>query len=100
MRLFTRISIAGALAALLSAHLALPEQKEQQQQRPKFNVQVNLVSLDVEVLDQPGNPIPGLTRNDFVVKENGRTMEITNFAWLADRPVSLAMVLDTSAISS
>lgn len=71
---------------------------QEQKELPKFNVRVDLVSVDVEVLDRKGKPMVNLDRNDFVVKENGSGMEITNFARLADRPVSLVVVLDTSAI--
>jgi VWFA-related protein len=83
---------------LLSLSPARFEQEPPQQ--PKFGVRVNLVSLDVEVLDRKGNLIPGLTRPDFVVEENGRPMEISNFALSTGRPVSLAAVLDTSSLST
>ncbi len=87
---------------LLTFFLFLPPalfgQKESQQ--PKFNVQVNLVSLDVEVLDRNGNLVLGLTRSDFAVEENGKPMDISNFALSTDRPLSLAVVLDTSALST
>jgi VWFA-related protein len=77
--------------------LALFAQKEPQQ--AKFGVQVNLVSLDVEVLDKGGDHVLGLTKSDFVVKENGKPMEISHFAISTDRPVSLAAVLDASTLS-
>jgi VWFA-related protein len=57
------------------------------------------VSLDVEVLERSGAPVVNLEQKDFRVMEDGEPMEITNFARLHDRPVSLAVVLDTSAIS-
>ena len=85
------------LLALLLIPPILSAQKEQQ---PKFGVDVNLVSLDVEVLDQDGKPVLGLEKSDFAVRENGKPVEVSHFAWLSDRPVSLAMVLDTSAISA
>jgi hypothetical protein len=91
-------AVFGAIAGILAIAAAAAAQKSQPEQLPKYNVQVNLVSLDVEVLDSLGNPVLGLVRKDFLVKENGRAMEISNFAWMADRPVSLAVVLDTSAV--
>ncbi len=100
MSLPERKPVLRALALLFLISFQASAQKGQKQQQPRFNVQVNLVSLDVEVLDQQGNPVPGLVRQDFAVKEDGKPVEITNFAWQADRPVSLAMVLDTSAIAS
>jgi len=72
MNLFTRKSVVWALVAMLSIHFTMSAQQEQDRQQPKFNVQVNLVSLDVEVLDPLGNPVQSLTMKDFVVKENGK----------------------------
>jgi Ca-activated chloride channel family protein len=86
--------------AYLACQFAGFSQQAAKEQQPKYGVQVNLVSLDVEVLDQSGNPVPDLARSDFLVRENGKPVEITNFSWMSDRPVSLAMVLDTSAITS
>ena len=91
---------AWSFLALLILPPAKPAQKDQSPQQPKFNVQVNLVSLDVEVLEPTGNPVLDLTRNDFAVKEEGKPVAISHFAWQAEQPVSLAIVLDTSAISS
>jgi len=42
-------------------------------------VDVNVVNLAVSVTDADGNPIHGLTRDDFVVTEDGRLMELSNF---------------------
>jgi VWFA-related protein len=84
-------------AIILLMPLALFAQKEPRP--PKFGVQVNLVSLDVEVLDKNDNHVWGLTKADFVVEENGATMETSNFATYTDRPVSLAAVLDAGALS-
>ena len=97
MRLIrSRWTSLGALALLCCQCLAA-QQKDQQ---PKFSAHVNLVSLDVEVLDRLENPVLGLSKEAFLVKENGKPMPISNFAWMTDRPVSLAMLLDTSAIST
>ena len=43
---------------------------------PSFNVQVNLVSLDVEVLDRNDLAVRGLTKADFIIEENGDPKEI------------------------
>ncbi len=60
------------------------------------NVQVNVVSVDAGVPDRLGNPVMNPTESDFVVKEDGVAMPITNFARLRDRRVNIAVVLDTS----
>lgn len=43
------------------------------------SVEVRVVNLDVVVTDRDGQPVQGLTREDFEVFEDGRPQEITNF---------------------
>jgi len=80
---------------LISAAVLVAQEKA----RPQYSVRVDLVSLDVEILDRMGRPVSNLSKADFVVTENNKQMELSNFAWQSDRSVSLAIVLDTSAIS-
>ncbi len=70
-----------------------------QKQKPEFKIQVNLVSIDVEVLDQDGKPVEDLKQNDFVVKENGAPVEISSFARRSDLSISLVVALGTSFMS-
>ena len=52
------------------------------QERPKlptFPSQVELITVDAVVVDDGGRPVPGLTRDDFVLKEDGRVQEIASF---------------------
>jgi hypothetical protein len=86
--------VSGVLAILAFACLLRPAYP--QKQKPQFRVQVNLVSLDVEVLDQQGKPVDKLDRNDLVVKENGSEVEISNFSRLSDLSLSLVVSLQTS----
>jgi VWFA-related protein len=76
-----------------------PAPAQEKSGSPQFNVRVNVISIDAEVLDRSGNAVNDLTKDDFQVEEDGRPVAIANFARLQDRPVSLAVVLDTSAIS-
>ncbi len=93
-RVFRSILVLSWILACAGTRLYAQEKKD----LPKFGVRVDLVSIDVEVLDKKGKPVLNLGPDDFVVKENGSTMELSNFSRLSDRPVSLAIVLDTSAI--
>ncbi len=45
---------------------------------------VNVVNIEVFVTDKKGNPITGLTRDDFEIFEDGRPIEVTNFYAVAD----------------
>ena len=46
---------------------------------PSFAAQTELVTVDAVVLGPDGKPVPGLTRDDFVVKEDGRPQTIISF---------------------
>ena len=46
---------------------------------PSFPSGVEMVTIDAVVLDAHGRPVPGLTRDDFVVREDGHVQEIARF---------------------
>ena len=48
-------------------------------QAPSFPSEAKRVTVDVVVTDGKGQPIAGLTREDFVVKENGAVQSILEF---------------------
>lgn len=53
------------------------------------SVDVSVVSVDVVVRDRSGELLSGLTRNDFTLHEDGRKVEISNFAVAGDtRPAT------------
>lgn len=56
------------------------------------SVNVNVVNVDVYVTDRSGQPITGLTRDDFELYEDGRRVEIANFYSMQEgRPASQAV---------
>lgn len=57
-----------------------------QQSVPSFPSEVELVTVDAVVLDSHGNPVPGLTKDDFVVEEDGRTQPIVSFEAFSLQP--------------
>ncbi len=46
---------------------------------PIFSSEVQLITVDAVVLDKQHRPVSGLTRDDFVVTEDGRPVEIVSF---------------------
>jgi VWFA-related protein len=44
-----------------------------------FRSTVRRVPLDIIVLDKKGNPVHGLTKNDFIVKEDGKPQDVLSF---------------------
>jgi VWFA-related protein len=47
-------------------------------------IDVNLVNIEVRAVDQDGNPVQGLTKEDFLLRVDGEPVEITNFFAVAD----------------
>ena len=85
-------------AVIFAISLALPAAAQQ----PGFSerVEVNAVLLDVLVTDRSGNQILGLTKDDFVVKEDGvrQTIDsvdyVTSRSLLTDREETLPFDVD------
>jgi VWFA-related protein len=50
-------------------------------------VEVNVVNVEIYVTDKDGHRVPGLKKDDFAVSEDGRKVELVNFA-AVDRPPS------------
>jgi len=57
--------------------------------------ETSLVQLNVGVVDKQGRPVTSLTRNDFVVYEDGVKQSIQHFEPV-DAPFSLVLLLDMS----
>ncbi|HZN06102.1 MAG TPA: VWA domain-containing protein, partial [Pyrinomonadaceae bacterium] len=57
--------------------------------------ETSLVQLNVGVVDKQGRPITSLTRNDFVIYEDGVKQSIQHFEPV-DAPFSLVLMLDVS----
>jgi VWFA-related protein len=72
--------------AMVVALLALTVPSFAQTNAPfEERIEVNAVLLDVIVTDPKGNQILGLTKDDFVVKENGVAQEIESVDYLTNR---------------
>ena len=58
-------------------------------------VETQLVSVPAVVSDRNGRPLTGLGAENFVVLEDGKPQQVTNFA-TTETPFEIALVLDTS----
>jgi VWFA-related protein len=47
-------------------------------------IEVRITNIDAVVTDRAGNPITGLTKDDFEILENGKPQAITNFSEIRD----------------
>lgn len=61
-----------------------------------FHVDVKLVNIFVNVTDKNGAIVPGLTKDDFAVYEDGRPQEIAVFERQSEQPLNLILAIDTS----
>ena len=86
--------LAGVAVAAL-AMVAAPGLLGQQEQQPRFKTGVDVVSVSATVTDANGRFVRNLTRDDFVIYEDGVAQPILYFS--SERvPVSLGLALDTS----
>jgi VWFA-related protein len=61
-----------------------------------FSADVNVVNLLATVRDRDGKVVKGLTRDDFVVTEDGRLQTIRYFTQESDLPLMIGLLVDTS----
>ncbi len=87
------LRLAGFLA---SAGLALSSLAQQSKQSGVIRVQTNLVNILASVLDAHGQPIPDLTQDMFELSEEGVPQKIERFEAETNRPLDLALMVDSS----
>jgi VWFA-related protein len=68
-------------ATLLALPLATTAAQNQSASRQGyvFRLNVRRVPVDIVVTDKQGNPVRGLTRKDFIVKEDNKTQSVLSF---------------------
>jgi VWFA-related protein len=82
---------------LLSAvSLLLPGWRLQSQQAPTFSTEVRVVNVLATVRNKHGEIIRNLTKDDFLLQEDGRPQAIRYFAQETDLPLTLGLLVDTS----
>ena len=79
-----KLTIVGAsMSLLLSSALAAGQRSESplpsDSSQTVFRTGVDLVLLDVSVLDERGQPVRGLTADDFTILDNGQARSIRTF---------------------
>jgi len=94
MRPHVRLSV--ALLCLLSLNLPVGGQNSTGQSVNTMSVDVNVVTLPVTVRDKKGQIVRNLTKDDFVLQEDGRPQAIKYFTQDANLPLTLGLLVDTS----
>jgi Ca-activated chloride channel family protein len=75
---------------------AAPMRAQQNKQSGEIHVQVNLVNILASVSDANGQPVLDLDQNAFELSEEGVTQKIERFEAETNRPLDLALMVDSS----
>jgi Ca-activated chloride channel homolog len=92
---FCACTLAG-IAGLGDTLASDRQQNKQQRQKGTIRVQTDLVSILASVTDAKGEPVIGLEQNAFQVLEEGVPQKIARFEPQTNRPLDLALMVDTS----
>ena len=65
-------------------------------QAPPLRTETRLVNVALNVTDEHGAPVGGLTVEDFVLNEDGKPQKITYFEKESVTPLEIVMAVDTS----
>jgi VWFA-related protein len=91
----TERTLASRCVAVLLAGLLLL-QTPLWSQDPSIAVDVKVVSLPVTVRDKHGTIVQNLTKDDFILQEDGRPQTIKYFSRESNLPLTLGLLVDTS----
>src|ERR1700722_8051498 len=82
--------------ALWAQQASTPPASGQSEPSTTLKVDVNLVNVFVTVTDDHGAPVGGLTKDNFVLEEDGHEQTIKVFDKESALPLSIALAIDTS----
>src|SRR5271170_3220947 len=91
-----------ALGTLLAATIVAPivggdsPVRQQQKRSGEIRVQTNLVDILASVIDANGRPVPDLAEDAFELSEEGVPQKIERFEAETNRPLDLALMVDSS----
>jgi Ca-activated chloride channel family protein len=92
------MSVCSLRAQQTSAPSSPSKKPAERQSEPAttLKVDVNLVNVFVTVTDEHGSPVGGLTRDNFILKEDDQQQTIKVFDKESALPLSIALAIDTS----
>src|ERR1039457_3460831 len=93
--LFSALGLLPALR-LLGAQQQGAQQSAQTQDKPTFSTGVKVVNLFANVRNKAGAIVKDLTKDDFLLDEDGRAQQIRYFSQESDLPLTLGLLVDTS----
>ena len=91
-----RLIAATLLIAALGAAPAQEPPPASQEPLQTLKLSTRIVGVSAVVLNSRGEPVKGLTRDDFILKQDGKEEEIRYFSQDSDLPLTLVLMVDTS----
>ena len=91
-----RRAVGAVLPAVLLGWSLLATGQEPPASQGTLRVEVNVVNILCTVKDKRGALVTDLGKSDFDVFEDGKKQELKYFARETDRPLTLALLVDTS----
>ncbi len=89
-------ALAGPVLRAAQWTPAKPQAPQQASGAPTYSTDVKVVNLFATVRDKDGKIIQDLTKDDFVLEEDGHPQTIRYFARQTDLPLTLGLLVDTS----
>ena len=89
-RVISRRDLLGSAAVLAAGRLL------GQEDVAKYSSSVSVVDVLATVRDKDGNIVSSLTKDDFILEEDGRAQTIEYFSRQSDTPLTLGLLVDTS----
>jgi VWFA-related protein len=88
--------VVGELVVMLAGLPLFAQSPEKPEPAATLSVDVKVVILPVTVRDKHGQIVRNLTKDDFVLEEDGRPQAIKYFSQEANLPLTLGLLVDTS----
>jgi Ca-activated chloride channel homolog len=89
------LAVCSGLLAIAAGAL-MPLHAGQQQSAHPLRSQTDLVTILASVTDASNRPVPDLTEDAFQISEEGAPQKIERFEAQTDRPLDLALMVDSS----
>lgn len=86
----------AVLASLPAARILSAQEQQPATQQPTFSSSVKVVNVLATVRDKQGQIVRNLTKDDFVLEEDGRPQVIRYFTQQSDLPLLVGLLIDTS----
>lgn len=90
------LAVVCVLAILASVLLRAQEPQKTASDKAGGTVQVKFVNVPATVRDKHGKIVTDLTKDDFVLQEDGRFQDIRSFSQANILPLTLGLLVDTS----